>query len=96
MNIRLLQPVPEVLEHKMTMGDFYSTLRTERAYVGQIFNQSDAINTPEAYKEILKLTDITGIVQRQMIKSVCILLSQLEATDPQDLDPTEVIKKAKN
>ena len=93
MHIRILQPVPEVLAQKMTMGDFYSTLRTERAYVGQVFNQSDAINTPEAYKEILKLTDIKGIVQRLMIKSACILLSQLEAIDPQDLEPTEVIVK---
>ena len=72
------------------MDDFYSTLRTERAYVGQVFNQNDAINTPEAYKEILKLVDIKGIVQRLMIKSAIILLSQLEDTDPEDLQPNEV------
>ena len=90
MSLRMLQPIPEVLAQKMTMDDFYSTLRTERAYVGQVFNQTDAINTPEAYKEILKLVDIKGIAQRLMIKSALILLSQLEDTDPEDLEPTEV------
>ena len=90
MSLRMLQPIPEVLAQKMTMDDFYSTLRTERAYVGQVFNQTDAINTPEAYKEILKLVDIKGIAQRLMVKSALILLSQLEDTDPEDLEPTEV------
>ena len=90
MTLRILQAIPEVLAQKMTMDDFYSTLRTERAYLGQVFNQSDAINTPEAYKEILRLIDITGIAQRLMVKSALILLSQLEETDPLDLVPTEV------
>ena len=91
MVLRILQSVPPMLTNKFSMDDFYSTLRTERAFMGQVHSQMDSIKTPEAYKEILKLTDVKGVVQRLMIKSTLLLLAQLEALDPADTNLTELM-----
>lgn len=91
MVFRLNQSIPKILVGKVSLDNFYSSLRTERAFMGQIFHNTDSIRTPEAYKEILKLIDLTGIAQRLMVKSVLVLLARLEACDRQDLDPKDLI-----
>ena len=57
----LTQSAPKFLADKLSIDDFFITLRTERAFIGQVYCQTDSIRTPEAYKEILKLTDIKVI-----------------------------------
>ena len=91
MVFRLNQSIPKMLVGKVSLDNFYSNLRTERAFMGQIFHNTDSIRTPEAYKEILKLVDVKGIAQRLMIKSVLVMLARLEACDRQDLDPKELV-----
>ena len=59
--------------------------------MGQVNTQSDSVRTPEAYKEILKLVDIKGIVQRLIIKSTLVLLAQMEASDPADTPVNDLI-----
>ena len=90
MSLRILQQVPPILAKKLSMVDFFATLRTERAFMGQVFSQ-ESVRTPEAYKEILRLIDIEGLVKRLMLKSTLILLAQLEAADPQDTKPDELM-----
>ena len=91
MVLRLTQAVPEVLHGRLSLDNFYGTLRTERALMGQVNTQSDSVRTPEAYKEILKLVDIKGIVQRLIIKSTLVLLAQMEASDPADTPVNDLI-----
>ena len=91
MTLRIMQQVPEVLTGKLSMDVFFNSLKTERAFMGQVYTPVESIRTPEAYKEILKITDIKGITQRLMIKSTLVLLAQLEALDPADTDTNELM-----
>ena len=60
LKFNISQSIPPMLAKKISIDDIFLTLRTERAFIGQVFCQTDSIRTPEAYKEILKLTDIKG------------------------------------
>ena len=91
MVFNLNQSVPRILVGKLALDDVYATLRTERAFMGQIFHNVDSIRTPEAYKEILKLIDLKGIAQRLMVKSTLALLARLADCDQQDINPYELM-----
>ena len=60
LKFNISQSIPSFLAKKISIDDIFLSLRTERAFIGQVFCQTDSIRTPEAYKEILKITDIKG------------------------------------
>ena len=86
MKLNLISKTPAAFAERGTKDELFSSLSTERSFMGQIYNQAESVHTPDAYKSVLKLMDIEGLVKRAMIKSLLILLAMLEDDESQTVD----------
>ena len=86
LKLHLATKTPAAFAEKFSKDDLFMSLQTERAFMGQIYNQAESIHTPEAYKAVLRLMDVENMVKRAMIKAFLILLAMLEDPESQSVD----------
>ena len=91
LKLRLMDKTPAAIAERFNKNDLFTSLQTERAFMGQIYNQAESIHTPEAYKAVIKLIDFEGLTKRMMIKAFLILLAMLEDPESETVDPDMLV-----